>query len=175
MTKLLSMLRRLFAFGVLLATFVSPGVLADARLDAPLGEPLLTVTGNIAVTNEGSGAVFDRAMLNALPQHRIATTTEWTDGVRQFEGPLLREVLAAVGAGGSIALATAVNDYSVEIPLQEVRDYPVILAMRMDGEELTLRTKGPLWVVYPRDDYSELQTSEMNSRWIWQLRSLEIR
>ena len=58
--------------------------------------------------------------------------------------------------------------------LQDFTDYPVVLAMSMDGTPLTLRTKGPLWIVYPRDQYTELQSPEMNSRWIWQLRALEI-
>ena len=148
---------------------------AETALQPPQGEVILTVSGSIAQTNAGGDAGFNREMLLALPQHEIRTTTEWTDGVKQFSGPLLSDVLAAVGASGEAAAATALNDYTVEIPLQDFTDYPVILAMSMDGAPLTLRTKGPLWIVYPRDQHSELQNPEMNSRWIWQLRALEIR
>lgn len=175
MSKAILLAGRVFAFCAVLMTLTTSATFAASSLSAPAGAPLLTVTGGIASANAGAEAIFDRAMLMALPQHEVRTTTEWTDGVKRFEGPLLRDVLAQVGAEGRVALATAINDYSVEIPLQEAHDYPVILAMRMDGEELTLRTKGPLWIVYPRDDYRELQNPEMNSRWIWQLRSLEIR
>jgi len=71
--------------------------------------------------------------------------------------------------------ATAANDYSVEIPVSDFLDYDVILAITMDGERLTLRDKGPLWIVYPRDDHPELSSPLINSRWIWQLVALELK
>jgi hypothetical protein len=45
----------------------------------------------------------------------------------------------------------------------------------MNGEHLRVRTKGPLWVIYPWNDYSELQSESYYSRSIWQLRSLNVR
>jgi hypothetical protein len=51
----------------------------------------------------------------------------------------------------------------------------VILALSMDGRELSLRDKGPIWIVYPRDDHKELHDPVFNSRWIWQLDRLELR
>ncbi|MEQ9608911.1 MAG: molybdopterin-dependent oxidoreductase [Kiloniellaceae bacterium] len=164
------------AFAALFAVLAAPAVGgAGALLGSPQGEPLLSVAGSIANTNAQGTAVFDREMLAALPQHEIRTSTEWTDGVKVFRGPLVRDLLAAVGASGETVVATAVNDYAVQIPLSDFSSYPVVLAMSMDGEVLSLRNKGPLWIVYPRDDHAELRKSEMNSRWIWQLRSLEIR
>ncbi len=171
---------RLAAVAALVAAVLVPVLMpshasAEAALDRPKGDPVLTVSGSVANPNSGQQAVFDRRMLAALPQHEIRTSTEWTDGVKLFRGPLVRDILAAAGASGSVAVATALNDYAVEIPLGDFSAFPVILAMSMDGEALTVRTKGPLWIVYPRDDHRELRNSEMNSRWIWQLRSLEVR
>jgi len=160
---------------VLVPSLVPSRGSAEAALDSPKGDPILTVSGSVATPNAGQHALFDRRMLAALPQHEIRTSTEWTDGVKVFRGPLVSDVLAAAGASGSIAVATALNDYAVEIPVGDFSAYPVILALSMDGEVLTVRNKGPLWIVYPRDDYAELRNSEMNSRWIWQLRSLEVR
>ena len=167
---------RLAAFAALLFMVAEPSLgTADAALGSPRGEAVLTVMGNVGVHNAGATAVFDHDMLDALPQREIRTSTEWTDGVKVFRGPLVSDVLAAARASGNVAVATALNDYSVEIPVSDFSAYPVILATSMDGETLTVRNKGPLWIVYPRDDYAELRNSEMNSRWIWQLRSLEIR
>ena len=53
-------------------------------------------------------------------------------------------------------------------------EYGVLLAMRMDGQPLTLRTKGPLWIVYPRDTYAALNDVRYDSRWVWQLKSLRV-
>jgi len=46
--------------------------------------------------------------------------------------------------------------------------------MTMDGEPLSVRDKGPIWIVYPRDEFPELATPEVNSRWIWQLVTLDL-
>ncbi|SHI71408.1 hypothetical protein SAMN02745194_00911 [Roseomonas rosea] len=162
---------RRVAFGLLLAAPAR----ADSRLAAPIGPVLLSVTGRLSRPNRGAQADFDRVMLEALPRHRLDTATNWTTGVRRFEGPLVRDVLAAAGAEGERVTAVALNDYTIEIPLKDFQDYDVILAMRMDGQVLTVRNKGPVWVVYPRDRHPELRNSLYDSRWIWQLRTLQVR
>jgi hypothetical protein len=133
---------------------------------------LLEVTGQIA---EEGAARFDRQALEALPQHRITTSTPWTDGVSVFEGPLLCDLLERVGADGTVLQARALNDYAVEIPVSDCERYPVILALTRDGERLSRRDMGPIWIVYPRDDFPELQLETINARWIWQLTELEVR
>jgi hypothetical protein len=45
----------------------------------------------------------------------------------------------------------------------------------MDGERLLPRDKGPIWIVYPRDDFPELTDIRYDYRWVWQLTRLEIR
>ncbi len=141
----------------------------------PAGSVLLRVTGDIAHTNAGERAEFDRQALAALGLHKIRTTTAWTDGVVEFEGPLLCDLLDLVGARGTTLFASALNDYTVQIPVADCRRYPVLLALRWNGRELRVRDKGPIWIVYPRDDYPELRSEVVNSRWIWQLVRLDVR
>ena len=126
-------------------------------------------------TNAPSIANFDRSALDSLGRHSLATSTSWTDGVPTFEGVRLADVLAKVGAKGKIIVATALNDYSVEIPISDATDYNVPLADTMNGKKLSVRNEGPLWIVYPRDAHAELKTESFNDRWIWQLAKLEKR
>ena len=51
----------------------------------------------------------------------------------------------------------AANDYFVDIPTQDFRDYDAILAMEADGKQLSRRDKGPLWLMYPISDHAELR------------------
>jgi hypothetical protein len=164
-------LSRRAALGLLLAAPAH----AEPRLAAPTGPVLLSVTGRLSRPNRGAQADFDRAMLEALPRHRLDTATNWTSGIRRFEGPLVRDVLAEAGAEGERVTAVALNDYTIEVPMRDFTDYDVVLAMRMDGQVLTVRNKGPLWMVYPRDRHAELRSSLYDSRWIWQLRTLQVR
>lgn len=143
-------------------------------LPVPSGDVILTITGDIGVRNAANGAEFDREMLNALESGEIRTSTAWTEGQQIFVGVPAAVVLETVEAAGSMVTAIALNDYKVEIPVSDFRDYPVLLALEMNRRTLRVRDKGPIWIVYPRDDYPELSTNEIDQRWIWQLRELHI-
>ena len=114
------------------------------------------------------------AMLAELPQHSISTRTPWYPRARRFTGPLLRDVLAAAGAQGSTLRLIALNDYSVDMPYEDVQKHDVILAHLLDGQPLSVRHKGPLLVIYPFDSNPELQNSKYYSRAAWQLRTIEV-
>jgi hypothetical protein len=143
-------------------------------LPVPAGPVLLTLTGAIERTNAPGEARFDRAMLEALGTAVIRTKTVWYDEEKTFEGVLLQKVLDEVGARGAVLKALGLNDYEVAIPSADAAHYGVVLAMRMDGRMLTARDKGPLWIVYPRDDHAELQDERYDQRWVWQLNRLRI-
>lgn len=147
----------------------------DRALPEITGPVILTVSGNIATANSDHAFKFDRAMLESLGVTTLKTTTTWTSGEVEFEGVLARDILNAVGAQGTEVLATALNDYVVRLPLQELYRYPVMLAFKMNGEYLQIKDKGPIWLVYPRDQFPELRNSMTDKKWVWQLRELEVR
>ncbi|MCH8166966.1 MAG: molybdopterin-dependent oxidoreductase [Proteobacteria bacterium] len=119
---------------------------------------------------------FSEADLLALPQVTIRTRTDYTDGVTEFVGPLARDAIASIGAGAATKVhLVAANDYAIDIPLSDFTDYDVILALRTNGERLTIRDKGPIWLMYPLDDHAELQDPMYNNRLIWQLTVIELR
>ncbi|WP_253913107.1 molybdopterin-dependent oxidoreductase [Pseudoruegeria sp. HB172150] len=139
------------------------------ELAAPEGHVILTITGAIAETNDGDAAVFDLSMLEALEAVTFETSTIWTEGIQSFTGVPLATLMEAVGAEGDVLNATAINDYSVEIPREDwVEDGPIVAYLN-NGETMSVRDKGPLWVVYPYDSSSDYQTELIYSRSIWQL------
>lgn len=155
------------------AALTTPG-LAGAQLLPPEGRVILTVGGEIGMTNADDEARLDAAMLEALPRERLTTHTSVTDGPQRFEGFLARDLLEALQAEGETVTALALNDYLAEIPITDFERYDVLLADTMNGERLTRRDKGPLWIVYPRDDHAELQDIRYDYRWVWQLHRLEV-
>ncbi len=109
-----------------------------------------------------------------LPQHSFVTKTPWYKKPVQFTGPLLRDVLAAAKVKGRVIHAVALDDYQVSIPFSDAAQFDVILAHTMDGEALTPKNKGPLFVVYPYDSKPELQAVRFYERSIWQLKALRL-
>ncbi|MCF1743049.1 molybdopterin-dependent oxidoreductase [Paradevosia shaoguanensis] len=151
----------------------TPGFAND--LAAPTGPVLLTVTGELGKTNDSKSARFDEAMLAALPQHRIETSTPWTDGKKAFEGVLISDLFDFLGVRDAQTLrAVALNEYEIASPFSEAIEHGALLAMRMDGKPLTRRDKGPIWIVYPRDGSPRIQDERHDARWVWQLTRIEI-
>ena len=142
---------------------------------ADVGKVLLTVSGNIRNGNAAGIAAFDESALKTLPRHVIETTTVVTDGVRRFEGFLMRDLLAMVGAQGRTVTASALNDYVIDIPIEDFRRFDVLVATHMDGVRLQPRDKGPFWIVYPRDEHDELRDIRYDYRWVWQLMRLDVK
>lgn len=147
---------------------------AEGNLPAPAGEIVLTVTGNISRTNRDHMAAFDEGMLKALPWTSLETTTVVTDGVRRFDGFLMQDLLDYVGAEGETVTAVALNDYVIDIPMEDFSRFDVLIAASMDGERLLPSDKGPFWIVYPRDDHEILQDIRYDYRWVWQLIRLDV-
>ena len=146
-----------------------------SSLPMPTGPVLLTVTGDISVTNQGDAAVFDDAMLASLPAISFTTTTNWTEGAHEFSGPALSTVLAALGAGPGVVDAKASNDYAVHFEPGEIGTDAPIIARLIDGKTYSLRDNGPLWVIYPYDSSADYETEKVYSLSIWQLASLHVR
>ena len=148
--------------------------LANA-LEPVKGEPLLEISGNISTSNTKDGkAVFDIEALTAFTVTEIYTKTPWTDGLMHFEGVLLKDLMKSLGAEGKTLKATAINDYTVSIPVEDILKHDVILAYKMNGKIMSIRDKGPLWIIYPWTDTPALQTELFHSRSIWQLNKISI-
>jgi len=161
------------AFAVTLAT--TSQLFASDPLAQPKGAVILSVTGNLTTTNAPGRADFDRAMLESLGMETLITTTSWNKGKQTFEGVPLERVMNLLGAHGETIIGIALNDYRNEIPFSEIKTYNPMLALKRNGEYMPVRDKGPLWIVYPRDDYEELMKVEYDHRWIWQLKSLHVK
>ena len=162
---------------VLLSLFVFLGLGSQSHAAEPLPPPkgpvILTISGRIEQTNSAAGAQFDREMLESIGRASITSRSEVSDVPQVFEGVPLRAVLDRVGARGKAMRATALNDYVSVIPFEDLQFEP-ILAMRVDNRVLTIRDKGPLWIVYPRDAHKVLQDTRYDARWVWQLSKLNI-
>jgi hypothetical protein len=152
---------------------VSAAPLWANDLAAPEGEVILTVTGLIGVTNVEGSAQFDLKMLEELDSSIVETSTIWTEGKSVFQGVSLAALVDRLGIEGSNLKATAINDYVVEIPLSDAVVGGPIVAYKMDGSTMSVRDKGPLWIIYPYDNNADYRTEVVYSRSIWQLDRIE--
>jgi len=147
---------------------------STSPLKKPTGKVILKIHGNLTHKNANDGAHFDYAMLEELGLVEVSIDTPWTPVGTKFEGVLSRALLELIGAEGVEVLAEAVDGYSTSIPLEDLTSYDTLLALRMDGKRMRLKSKGPLWIVYPNEGRPDVLESTLNSRMVWQLKSLTI-
>jgi hypothetical protein len=184
------MLRSLFAAALFALSISLPVAAAD--LAQPKGAVVLTIHGKITNTNRGAlnefedaffkfgsvsfdkAAQFDTAMLEKLGMKTLSVKYDTWPRAYKFEGPLLADVLKAAGATGKSFKVYALDGYGAEIPLTDLQQYGVLLALKADGKYLGLGGRGPTWVVYPRDDKHPALKSHDDGKWVWSALRIEV-
>lgn len=165
------MLRTIAKTAFVIALLASPSVAEE--LPMPTGDVILTVTG-AGMTNIDGAAALDLAMLEEMGSAEIETSTIWTEGTQTFEGVPLGVLIDRLAIEGETLSAVAINDYAVEIPTSDGVEGGPIIAYKMNGKPMSVRDKGPLWVIYPYDSDPAYQTEVIYSRSIWQLDRLDV-
>lgn len=60
------------------------------------------------------------------------------------------------------------------IPSEDIDKYNPILAIRKDDKLMSVRDKGPVWVIYPLSDFKEEKNEVLHSRMVWQVDKIDI-
>jgi len=145
-----------------------------AQAETPMGTVILTVTGLDATKYPDGKVEFDMAALAALGETQVTTSSIWTDGVHVYTGVLVRVLTDTLGISDKMLQLHALNDYSIEYPAQESTEDGPILAYLFDGEVMSVRDKGPIWVIYPYDADAKYRTDTAFARSIWQLDRIDV-
>lgn len=112
--------------------------------------------------------------LENLGMHEVKTSTFWPDDDGIYAGPLFIDVLKRAGLDGAEAVRIRARDgFSQVLPRRDWEKWPILLATRRDGKPLSVREKGPMRIIYPRDMSPELSDTVYRLRWIWLIDSIE--
>lgn len=157
-------------------TSIRPRTLGQTPPVPPPQSPVvLSVTGRIAVTNRANRLDLDLATLEQLA---LSAYTTYDAGIRRratYQGVLLADVLALAGISvdATTLQASALNDYVTDIPLTALQ-WPVMLATFRDGQRMTIAEKGPIEIVFPADTFA-IDPAVWDPKWVWMLRTLDVR
>ena len=125
------------------------------------------------LVDEQSGVSFALSYHEIIKygQSSINTSTPWTDGVSHFNGVPLKSLLVDVVPEFKNIIVKAHNDYTATISRADLDGNDVILAWSIDGKQLTLRDKGPYWIVFDLDALGAYRSQYLN-KMVWQVRSI---
>lgn len=144
------------------------------KLPTPQGPVVLTISGKINNHNNGDTAEFDIAMLEQLGTTTFTTNTPWIDEPAEFTGVRINALLAYVGAEGSDFRATALDKYWFDLKNTDFDAIPVIIAYKKNGKLLRVRDLGPLWIMFPFDDFPKSHNETNINACVWQLLKIDV-
>ncbi len=160
-------------FSLVLQVAATP-MAAAAELQAPSGQVLLEVRGELTRYQRPGVAQLDLAMLDALPQTTYRVETPWTEGETSFTGVLGSTLFDYLGARPTNVLATALNAYTATLDVSAFTRDGALLATRMNGQPMRIRDKGPVWIIFPWGERPELRIDDVYGLSVWQLKKLEL-
>ena len=129
---------------------------------------------NLVVAGTSGDRSYSPAELEAMGAREMTTVTPWRSEPATFQGVLLRDVLEANGLSDADAIrVVAENDYSVVIPSNVWRDWPILLATRVNGEPHSRRKRGPIQFVFPMSDDPALGRGSFVNNWVWMAARIE--
>lgn len=161
---------RAFAGAADLAGLLSAAVQSAAVETS--GRGTLAIAGAI---DGGPEIRMTAAELEAVGMAAIVTATPWSMPASRFEGPRLDTLLTALRARGDEVVFSALDGCSVTIRRAFLERYGAILAMRQDGWALSVRDRGPFWLMLPFDDDAEPRNDRYYDQAIWRVSRIEVR
>jgi hypothetical protein len=158
-------------------TQVTEATLAGGdAIPVPSADVIVTITGNIGTSNVGDSIQMDLATIESAGLVDYTLNDPFENREVTYRGVVMSDLLDIwqVGEDATILHMVALNDYAVDVPLADLREYPVIFALQADGAYMPIATRGPAMLVYPYDDF-EFDTAIYNDYWIWQIKAIEVR
>jgi len=155
---------------------VTPAAITyGSAIPAPTGEVILTLSGDISVTNVGDTLQFDMATLENLGLVKYTVDDPWFNETNTYTGVLMSELrkYAGVSPTAKNIHLVGLDDYSVNISVDDIEKWPILLATRTNGAYMDVESAGPTRIIFPYQSYS-IDPVTYNDYWIWNLASMEI-
>ena len=158
-------------------TVTTASITQGDAVPAPTGEVILTLSGAIDMTNSGDTLQLDMATLEDFGLVKYTVNDPWLSAKNTYTGVLFSDLRKALGISGDATSLriTALDNYQVDISLEDAEKWPILLATRVNGNYMDIENSGPTRVIFPYDTYSEIDQIAYKDYWIWNIKSVEVR
>jgi hypothetical protein len=155
-------------------TTISAATLKPGQsIPAPTQKAILTMAGKISVTNQAGALVFDQSTIERLGVEQVRLYEPWTKEHLEFRGVWLQHLVAVAGvdAAATRLHIVALDDYTVDLTLADIRAGGIMLATRSgDGSSIPIDQGGPSRVVFMEG----VNAGANADQWIWSIKTIEV-
>lgn len=143
---------------------------------------LLTIASNVQASEKVLTTIFNKnnqvvlkiteSDLAKYPQDSFETETPWFPQKSVFKGILFKEVLKKANISENSQLQiVAWDNFTSQVPAKDAFEFNTILTTHINGQRITLRDKGPFFLMYPLTNPS-LRTGVYYNRSVWQIKEI---
>lgn len=123
-------------------------------------------------TKSGESVRLPWQQLQAMAENRVRTRlpfkTAEIEGILDFRGILVSTVLDKfVAEENSEVTFIAYNAYRATVNIADLRRYPIALAIAKNGRLLSRNEGGPLFLIFPHEQYPELKQKYPEGYWVF--------
>ena len=158
-----------------------PGPAPAEDVPQPTGRVQLVIDGKVSVKNKSGGLWLDLQTLEGLGTETYETFAGPIGRTARFEGIPISQLLDRFALPGvDEVTALGIDGYRRTIPVAELVEHDAFIALRQDGDYLSRRERGPLWIIFPDVPAKSGKTlleekPYLGSYMVWQLVRLTLR
>ncbi len=142
------------------------------------GAQALEVNLQISKISTGLVQSWSLGKVDALSQQRATTHSPFFPGTKTFSGPLLADLLAAALSAepkeSTPIKLVALNNYSIQTTFGKLKHADAIVATRKNDLPMSIRDRGPFWIIFPLTKRPDLENEDFYRLIIWQLSDIII-
>ncbi len=130
----------------------------------------------ITITDKSSTQfTISQEQILQLPHQSINTDLPWIEGKSTFIGVELEDLLKIVGIEMPQQVTfVALNNYKVSVQKDDFLRYKPIIAFKKDGQFMSVRKKGPYWLIFPLSENKEIDNTSYHAKMIWQIKEIKL-
>ncbi|MFA0086683.1 hypothetical protein ACE1OE_12590 [Vibrio sp. E150_011] len=118
---------------------------------------------------------YDSQQLLNMAQHTITTDLPWLNSASTFSGVTFEDLFNDAGLDIPYTVTlTALNNYQIVLDKKDIEQFSPIIAILKDGNPMSVREKGPYWVIFSLELYPELDNTDYHAKMIWQLKEIRL-
>ncbi|WP_194436577.1 hypothetical protein [Vibrio fluminensis] len=119
------------------------------------------------------GTTVETNMVNLLAEFSTTsfeTRLPWFPDQRSFTGIPVMKLVERYGDENTFAVTfLALNDYAATSTVEDIQKFAPIVAVKMNGEPMKIRHKGPYWLIFNLNKYPEIDNIGYHSQMVWQI------
>ena len=140
---------------------------AQLVLKPAAGKPIVMFKG---LVNGGKPLAADLASFDALPEHRLTIVEPFVKRSMSFTGVAFVDLLTAAKATGKSVTIHALDDFKATMDASVLREAGVLLATRVDGKTIDVKSGGPVRLVFPPSSEAGKDTN----LWVWSIDQITV-